>query len=238
MASVTLVLLPGLDGTGLLFGPLVAALPAGVRAEVMRYPADRELTYGTLAAEVAAGLPRGGPFLLVGESFGGPLAVLLAAGRPAGLVGVVLCATFVTCPWPALGRLVRPLVRPLPFRLYPAYKRAVHRTRREPAPGSWAAAAAVSRLVRPAVIAGRVRMVLSVDVREALRACPVPILYLRGSHDRLVPAGNLRQIRAIRPDVSAVTIASSHQVLQKRPAETAAAMVEFVRRRVGLELID
>ena len=110
MAPVTLVLLPGLDGTGLLFGPLVAALPAGLRAAVVRYPVDRSMGYAELAASAAEQLPQGERFVLVGESFGGPLAMILAAGRPAGLVGLVLCATFVTSPRPLLGRLVRPFV--------------------------------------------------------------------------------------------------------------------------------
>ena len=219
IANLTLVLLPGLDGTGLLFASLIAALPAGVRPAVVRYPVDRVMGYDELASDVAGRLPQGERFVLVGESFGGPLAVLVAARRPAGLIGIVLCATFITCPRPWVGPLLRPFTQPWPFRLYPAYKRAKS--------GSWAAAAEVSRLVRPDVIASRVRMVFSVDVREQLAACPVPILYLRAAHDRLVPAANLRRIQQIRPDVLAVTLPSSHQLLQRRPAESAAAIVRF-----------
>ena len=217
--SFTVVLLPGLDGTGLLFAPLTAALPTNVRPAVVRYPVDRVMSYEELATDVAGHLPQGERFVLLGESFGGPLALLLAARRPAGLVGVILCATFVTSPRPWVGPLLRPFAKPWPFRLYPAYKRAT--------PGAWAAAAEVSRLVRPDVIASRVRMVLSVDVRQQLSGCPVPILYLRAARDRLVPAANLHRIQQLRPDVSAVNLPSPHQVLQRRPTESAAAIARF-----------
>ena len=48
----------------------------------------------TRATEAAAA--RGGDFVVVGESFSGPLALLLAARSPPGLRGVVLCATSLT----------------------------------------------------------------------------------------------------------------------------------------------
>ena len=78
-------------------------------------------------------------------------------------------------------------------------------------------------------MAHRVRLALSVDARAALAGCGVPVLYLRGSRDGVVPAGNLRRVRRVRPDVSVVTLRSSHQVLQRRPAEAMAAIVAFGR---------
>ena len=225
MEPLTLVLLPGLDGTGLLFQPLLAALPAGMATVVVRYPVDRVMGYDDLVTEVIGRMPDAGRVVLVGESFGGPLAMLVAARRPPGMVGLVLCATFVTSPRPWVGPLMRPLARPAVFRLYPAYKRVVR--------GSWAAAAEVSRLVRPDVIASRVRMVLSVDARAALAACPVPVLYLRASGDHVVPAGNLRRLRRVRRDVAVVTIRSGHQLLQRRPAESAAAILSFADGLIG-----
>ena len=223
----TLVLLPGLDGTGLLFGPLRSALPSTFPVEVVSYPPDRVVGYAALADEVADRLPPDGPFVLVAESFGGPLATLLAARRPAGLIGLVLCATFVTWPRPWLGRIVRPLAWPLPLRIYPAYRR--WRARGRPATGSWVAAAEAARGVDPAVLADRVRSVFAVDVRAALSACPVPILYLRAASDRLVPPRNARLVRRLRPDATVVRIKSSHQLLQRRPAECAASIVRFAR---------
>lgn len=44
-----LTLLPGLDGTGLLFQPLLDALGDSVRVQVIRYPLDQYLTVPELA---------------------------------------------------------------------------------------------------------------------------------------------------------------------------------------------
>ncbi|MGQ0798894.1 MAG: serine aminopeptidase domain-containing protein [Pseudomarimonas sp.] len=43
-------------------------------------------------------LPRSEPYFLLGESFGGPLAIALAARQPRGLLGLVLCASFARYP--------------------------------------------------------------------------------------------------------------------------------------------
>ena len=53
--------------------------------------------YADDAAALAAGL---GPFLLVGHSMGGKVAVALAARRPPGLAGVILVAPSPPCPEP------------------------------------------------------------------------------------------------------------------------------------------
>ena len=45
-----LVLLPGMDGTGDLFAPLLSALSPALRTIVIRYPSDRPLGYAELEA--------------------------------------------------------------------------------------------------------------------------------------------------------------------------------------------
>ena len=72
-----LVLLPGLDGTGLLFEPLLRALPKEIEATVIRYPGDQRLSYDELLEFLRDQLPRDTPFILLGESFSGPLAIRL-----------------------------------------------------------------------------------------------------------------------------------------------------------------
>jgi len=41
----TLVLLPGLDGTGLVFEPMVTHLSAEIDTKIVRYPADRSMSF-------------------------------------------------------------------------------------------------------------------------------------------------------------------------------------------------
>jgi thioesterase domain-containing protein len=72
---VALVLLPGMDGTGELFAPFLAALGPDQAVVVVRYPTDRELGYAELEQVARAALPVDQPFILLGESFSGPVAI-------------------------------------------------------------------------------------------------------------------------------------------------------------------
>jgi hypothetical protein len=51
---LNLVLLPGLDGTGLLFQPLLEALASRVRSKIIAYPRSESLSLSALGREAAA----------------------------------------------------------------------------------------------------------------------------------------------------------------------------------------
>ena len=110
---LTLVLLPGMDGTGIFFEDFAAALQPEFKPIIVRYPNDPSLGYTELEAVARAALPRDEPFLVLGESFSGPIAISIAASNPAGLLGLVLCVTFARNPHPLLP-LVTAILKPLP----------------------------------------------------------------------------------------------------------------------------
>src|SRR5450755_3555099 len=95
-----LVLLPGLDGTGKLFAEFVQVLSPKVECVVVAYPKDQPMGYGELEGLVVSALPNNRPFVLLGESFSGPLAIRIAARAPKGLVGLILSVTFAKNPYP------------------------------------------------------------------------------------------------------------------------------------------
>lgn len=74
-----LVLLPGLDGTGKLFAEFVRALNPTVECVVVAYPKDQPMGYEELEGLVVSALPKDRAFVLLGESFSGPLAIRIAA---------------------------------------------------------------------------------------------------------------------------------------------------------------
>src|SRR5882757_3669612 len=115
-APITLVLLPGLDGTGQLFRWLVEALPPQIEPLVVSFAPDDYGDYGSLERNIAPLLPLDRPYVLLGESFSGPLALRLAARGDANLVAVVLAASFVAQPLGAISPIAAPLVRPVLFR--------------------------------------------------------------------------------------------------------------------------
>jgi pimeloyl-ACP methyl ester carboxylesterase len=231
MTDLALILLPGLDGSGVMFRPLLGHLPPGIRPVVVAYPPDKLLGYHELLPLVLAALPNSSPFVLLGESFSGPLALMAAATRPEGLQAVVLCATFIRNPVKFRPGWLRHFARPIAFRLFPKLSRIK-------AMLAGYLTAELSELliealadVTPQVLAHRVREVLKVNVVEELVSCPVPMLYLRGDRDRVVPGHNVREIVAALPSVEVAQLPAPHHVLQTQPALAAAAISGFIGPR-------
>src|SRR5579883_1951220 len=113
------VLLPGLDGTGRLLEEFARSLGRTSTVRVVRYPPDLAASYVELEDVARALVPVDKPYILIGESFSGPIAISLAAKAPQGLVGLVLCATFARAPLPFL-RPFTPWLRYAPTQL-PAF---------------------------------------------------------------------------------------------------------------------
>ena len=162
-------------------------------------------------------LPNDGPFLLLGESFSSPVAVRLAAEAPPGLAGVVLCNTFVrSTSWSDFRHLPweRFFDRPVPK--YVFYRKLAGM---KTTPELVATVREATRKVDPAVSAARLRETLTVDARDAFARVEVPILYLRGTRDRLVPGRCLRTVLAVKPETTVAKINAPHMLLQIAPDE-------------------
>ena len=228
MTVDTLVLLPGLDGTGMLFADLVAELPPTLRVNIARYPADRFLSYSELVSCVKEIIPSS-PFLLVAESFSTPLAAKLAATRTPNLVGLVMCAGFITNPVGAWSLLVSALARPLLFRLSPPRLVLEHFLIGASPPDVLEAGVRQAlRLVNPDVLARRVRAVLDCDAREDLARTKVPMMYIQADSDRLVRADCFEEVQRLRPDTMLVSIPAPHLVFQRQPRKAAEVIVRFI----------
>jgi pimeloyl-ACP methyl ester carboxylesterase len=227
MADMNIVLLPGLDGTGVMFEPLLAVLPAELEPIVIAYPHNESLGYNELLPRVLGALPTDKPFVLLGESFSGPLALMAAATCPPNLMGMILCATFVRNPVKWRPAWLKYFARPMFFRFFPAMSRIKAAFNRDATPELRELSARKLSTVHPSVLAHRVRSVLEVDVISQLLRCPVPILYLMGVRDRVVPGHNMRDIVRARPDVQVVRVPSAHWVLQSQPQLAADAIAQF-----------
>jgi pimeloyl-[acyl-carrier protein] methyl ester esterase len=224
----TLVLLPGLDGTDVLFGPLIRTAPPDVRVVPVTYPPGPANTYDDLLPKVREALPRDRPFFLLGWSFSGPMALMAAAGNPPHLRGVVLVSSFATSPIALVPRWARHLARPPLFRLFPALSRAKlslsgHGTRELSALLDEALSAA-----GPEALACRSRAALGVDARGALPACPVPLLYIRARADEVIRRDAADDIRRGMPSATIVDIDGPHLALASNPAAAWSALRIFM----------
>jgi pimeloyl-[acyl-carrier protein] methyl ester esterase len=223
-----LVLMPGLDGTGKLFAEFVRVLTPTVECVVVTYPKDRPIGYGELEGLVVSALPTDRSFVLLGESFSGPLAIRIAARAPAGLVGLILCVTFAKNPYPFLG-WARGLAAYLPVKGLPRWVRA---------PLMWGslsptqAPAQMERAmsgVSADVIRRRIGELLQVDETTALRQVRVPVLVLRATGDRVISRRATRVILQNSPGARLVEIDGPHLLLRTRAVECAEVVVNFLR---------
>ena len=224
-----LVLLPGLDGTGELFAPLVRVL-GGFPTQVVAYPPDRAMTYAEHEAHARARLPDDEDFVLLAESFSGPVGIALAACRPARLKGLILCATFAANPLPVFGPLRRWTVL-LPAAHIPPALMAPWLYAGRSTPALRRAHAAAMARVTAQVIRARVAAILGVDQRALLPRISVPMMYMRARQDRMIPASAGRAILALRPDVELSEFDAPHFLLQTEPEACSSAITDFLRRR-------
>lgn len=229
-SPLRLVLLPGLDATGSQHGAFSAALQQqGVQVTVIAYPVDRALDYTALADLVRQALPIDHDYVLLGESFSGPLALALAAQHPARLRGLILSTTFARSPWYPWRRL-QSLLYWAPVRALPMPGLSwLLLGRWSSAPLRAALHAALAR-VEPAVLRTRAAAALGVDVVAQARTLSVPILCLHASADRLLPARCQRQLTALWPAQASTWLHGPHLLLQARPNAAAEVVAAFVQR--------
>ncbi len=225
---VALFLLPGMDGTGQLFSSFLEALGPEVQTIVVSYPPDQALEYPQLEAFARSWLPSGQPFVLLGESFSGPIAVSIAASAPRGLRGLVLCCSFVKNPRSVLG-LLKVLSAVFPAGVFPTgllSRTLLGRFATPPIQGALAQALA---RVSSNALSARVRAVLDVNVASLLTRVRVPALYLRATEDRVVPRAASRLVSQLLPEARVVELEGPHFLLQAAPAEAARHVGGFLR---------
>ncbi|MGX9698725.1 alpha/beta fold hydrolase [Janthinobacterium lividum] len=227
-ASPLLVLLPGMDGTARLFHRFDAALraQAAIDTQAIAYPAA-PLDYAALEAFVRERLPRDRPFVVLAESFSGPLGAALRAEPPPGMRALILCCSFVRNPRPMLAPL-RHLLGLVPFGAMPGF--ALRQALLAPCstPQLQDELAAALAQVPPSVLRQRLRAVLETDASRSFARGSLPVLYLRARHDRLVPPANAVQILRLAPDAQLADIAAPHMLLQAAPEAAAVAVTAFL----------
>lgn len=225
-----LVVLPGLDGTATLHAAFAEAVRSGFESvAVIPYPTSEALDYADIEALVRPLLPRETPFVLLGESFSGPLAISIAAAPPVNLVGVVLSTTFAQSPLP-LSRLLGSIARIAPVRALPLPLLSWYLL------GRWRTMSLTESLqhalqgVSDNVLRHRAVSALRVNVSSKLGDISVPALYLRATHDRLVPGSCAEKIASATAHCTVVDIEGPHLLLQASPSSSARAVCDFAAR--------
>jgi pimeloyl-ACP methyl ester carboxylesterase len=253
--ALHLVLLPGMDGTGQLFAPLLAALqdltpelPVSVVPYSDQLPTDQQLQ-----VSLHHRLKHGAKTVILAESFSGHVLTRLLHNWPAQLgpqpIGLVMAGSFVRNPqrWagplravaravlpPILPPLMQVVTRdsrdspaPSPHPLLRTLARVLYGP--QPAPEHCAALRNALAQVPPALMVARVQAVLACDETRAWQALRVPTLVLSAQRDQLVPPAETARMLALRPNCQHIALPGPHGLLQTQPVAAAQAIVGFVQ---------
>lgn len=213
-------LIPGLDGDPGLRRAFVLAMAPEV-VKVAQYPVDRPNSYESLFEHLQAEAPDTTRFTILGESFGGPLSIVLAGAFAERVDRLILCATFAR----AFFRPVNGLRHWLPWSSLPwladqHLTQVVTRTLIDPG-----FLQAISK-VPVGSLRQRLDAAATVDVRNHLGRVKMPIAYLQARPDLLVPPSCLTEIQAVRPDITVQHLRGTHFLLQQQPEAVAALITQ------------
>jgi pimeloyl-ACP methyl ester carboxylesterase len=209
------VLVPGLDGTGLLFYrqiPLIARAYRVASYALRDEARAMDELVADLRAVVDAVAPQEGRAIVVGESFGGALAMSFALAEPDRVSRLVVLNSFPhfdpqirlrfalyglrAMPWGAMGFVRRVTASRL-------HSRHTHREELE----------RFMQLTARASRAGyinRLRILTEYDIRGRLAEIEAPSLFLASEQDHLVPAVAQARFMADRVPGAVVRVLAGH----------------------------
>ena len=223
-----LVLMPGLDGTGKLFAPIVPLLESHFELTVVTYPDLGSFNDYLECAQ--SQLPPAPGYSLLAESFSGPVAMAIMANRPDQIGPSVLCSVFARSPLVALNRMVNLVPAGVfsigalsDFCLEVSDVDSEDNSETQPLPVS------VTAQLDGAVLKHKIEVLSRIDVSAMLPQVDVPILQLHGLQDRIVSLADARMVQQNLPSVRRVDIDGPHLLLQSRPRECADQIVGHVR---------
>jgi len=220
-----------MDGTGTLLSDFVSAFAEGTPVRVIDYPTSTFMNYDQLAGYVRERLPTD-DFVLIGESFSGPLALTIAAEQPQGLKGVVLCASFAR-----LDVRAKPMVSwaaaAISPGLVPQFALSYLLLGKWATPQNVKAFRLAIGMVSPEVFSGRARAALAVDLVARGVRVSCPTLLLEARHDRLIPRTAAKTIGQICSKLRIETIDGPHFLLEVASRTCAAVVQRFSKELLG-----
>jgi len=215
-----IVLLPGMDGTGKLFAPFLHLLSTSTI--IIPFPQSGSQSYEFLASYVETQLPNE-KFIIVAESFSGPIAALLAAKKLENLKGIVFIATFLSCPKPTLVLLAK-LVPVKSWLGFPFAKYLISRFFL----GSFNYSKFVDALneVPNSIIRERLSSIR--NLKKAREHSNLPSIYLSASSDYLVSSNQITLFHQNFSNLKVEYIEGTHFLLQSNPRVCSEIINKFV----------
>lgn len=208
------VLLPGLHGSTALFESFVALAPAWARCIPVPLPTLGDQGIAGLARTLEAEVGSLDGFVLVAESYSGPIAARLAARLGEKVALLALCNPLVELS----GGLPEGLAATAAsWRALPAWSAAAILADGDNALGS--AALEEIRALPGAILEARLAAAFTAMSEELAPFLAPPLLAILGTRDRLVPPEGTRALLKGVPFASVVELDAPHLVVQTKPRE-------------------
>lgn len=205
---------PGLNGTRELLEAFKRAAPPGYEVTLVEFPDDPSAGYEEFCGQFGELISSVEDCVLIGESWSGPLTVMLARRFPEIVNRVVLVASFVESPMPFYARVIP---WGLVFR-FPMPGWAVRMLMLGRSGGELVSQVqSTVKNVSSATLAHRVREVIAVDVRRELQELKCLIEYVRPTRDRMVRRASVEAIIKHGKRVSVLETDGPHLILQTNP---------------------
>ena len=230
-----IALLPGLDGTGELFFPIIPFLEKDFEVHVIKY--DYLQSFDDHVQCVIDQLPENTPISLVAESFSGPIALALLANKQRNFQASVLSATFCKSPLP---QFVSHMWRYIPeffFAMNPAYQLSLDwlAIGNDIDPDVRSRTHKILETIPPRYIQNRMCLVNEIDVSQLLKEIEVPLLYIQASRDHIVSRNSGLEIKQHINDMNIVSVDGPHMILQSEPKLCADLIIEHITTYLSTE---
>ena len=210
-----LVFVPGMDGTGRLYYRQTPLLTGRFRVATyaLRDDArDMAVLVDDLHRVIGQVAPHGQKVTLVGESFGGALAMSYVLAYPERVARLVVLNSFPRYRSPFQLRLARIGIHLMPWRMMRLIRRfAVRRMHSRHTPRSEIDIfLQQTQDVTRRAYASRLRILMSYDLRERLGEIAVPTLFLAAERDRLVSSVEEATFMAAKVPKATLRILEGH----------------------------
>ncbi len=222
------VLLPGMDGSGILFKPLLQHASPDCDIQIVTYPDTRGQNYTSLTEQVFNTLPRNEDYVLVAESFAGPIAYHIAAKSPEHLRAVIFVATFLRPPRRWLLPVLRTLLDTLGLSYLPGMLVRRYLLGRQASSQLVALFRRAVHAIPASVLADRIKAIADLELPDS--GIAIPCIYIIPTQDRLVPTGCLTDFESRVTDLTVHHVEGSHFILQSEPA----ACMKIIQETVDL----
>ena len=223
---VDFILLPGLHGNSQLATEFLNLQPDLFEVTALSYPKDGPFTYEALVKELLPFFDHRDNIVLIGESFGGPLSVLLAS-RINSVIALILVGSFLTCPAPRWTKgLSSSMLKVLPMSsIFPRMALAGFSRKHD-------FDQLLKKVLKEVSVTGfinRVEAIRKVDVREECSLLEIPLLYLQAKDDFIVPSRCGKEVIKVARQATLERITGAHMLLETNPKECWNSINTFIQ---------